>query len=422
MQSGGAYTEVQQIEAPGRPQGIWLAQYCGCPGLKATASLLMNILGLPGASVQREPEQMAQGQGDEAGSSGTAEATSPHGATEESPSETCPLPELLARRERKRPASMLELCSSPPAVSAECSPDKPCDRPQTTRADGGGSDSRCLGSARRPRSLALNLATPSSCSSLSYRLAMSPATPEALRSELKLLTGHASAVLFDFDGTLTASPGETAQRCRKQVELRERAPMLRPRLGRLREAGLLLGIISKSSEFTICGALQEAGLAELFHGPLVAKAVGFEGKAGFILDMVRKGDLGPLGDEGQSQVLLVDDDILELERAKERGIQTYAAPKEGGLQEEDFEEIFAGLGLHSQARRPAAEAADSGSGGLAAVATPSPVTPKTTLLASHSPGLPLLPELPVLPVSSQQQQLPAPSSTPAVATEVTPGC
>lgn len=344
------------------------------------------------------------------GSSGNA--TSPHGATEQTYAETCPLPELLARRQRWRPASMAEFSSSPPVVNAEASPDKPCDRlPQTTRADGGGTDSRCLGSARRPRSLALNLATPSSCSSLSHRLAMSPATPEALRSELKLLTGHASAVLFDFDGTLTASPGETAQRCRKQVELRERAPMLRPRLGRLREAGLLLGIISKSSEFTICGALQEAGLAELFHGPLVAKAVGFEGKAGFILEMVRKGDLGPLGDEGQSQVLLVDDDILELERAKERGIQTYAAPKEGGLQEEDFEEIFAGLGLHSQGRRPAAEAADSS--GPTTVAMLSPVTPKTTLLPSHSPGLPLLPVLPALPVSSQQ--LPAP------ATEVTPG-
>lgn len=408
MQTGRAYTEVQQIQAPGRPLGAWLPQYCGCPGLKAVASLLVNIFGIPGATEQREPEQMPQRQRDEVGSSGIA--MSPHGATEQSYPETRPLPEVLERRQRRRPASMSEFSSSPPVVNAEASPDKPSDRlPQTTRADGGGTDSRCLGSARRPRSLALNLATPSSCSSLSYRLAMSPATPDALRSELKLLTGRASAVLFDFDGTLTASPGETAQRCRKQVELRERAPMLRPRLGRLREAGLLLGIISKSSEITICGALREAGLAELFHGPLVAKAVGFEGKAGFILEMVRKGDLGPLGDEGQNQVLLVDDDILELERAKERGIQTYAAPKEGGLQEEDFEEIFAGLGLHSQARRT--ETADSS--GLATVAMLTPVTPKTTLLPSHSPGLPLLPALPALPVSSQQ--LPAPAA------EVTPG-
>ena len=40
-----------------------------------------------------------------------------------------------------------------------------------------------------------------------------------------------------------------------------------------------------------------------------------------------------------SRILLVDDDLLELERAKTRGIQVYAAPEDGGLQDEDFDAI-----------------------------------------------------------------------------------
>lgn len=31
----------------------------------------------------------------------------------------------------------------------------------------------------------------------------------------------------------------------------------------------------------------------------------------------------------------MDDDLLELDRARQRGLQTYAAPEDGGLQEED---------------------------------------------------------------------------------------
>jgi hypothetical protein len=45
------------------------------------------------------------------------------------------------------------------------------------------------------------------------------------------------------------------------------------------------------------------------------------------------------------RVLLVDDDVLELIRCSEVAIQTYPAPEEGGLQEEDFEKIFCALGL-----------------------------------------------------------------------------
>jgi hypothetical protein len=32
-----------------------------------------------------------------------------------------------------------------------------------------------------------------------------------------------------------------------------------------------------------------------------------------------------------SRILLVDDDLLELERCKARGIQVYAAPEEGAM-------------------------------------------------------------------------------------------
>merc|ERR1712151_1291855 len=38
--------------------------------------------------------------------------------------------------------------------------------------------------------------------------------------------------------------------------------------------------------------------------------------------------------------LLVDDDVLELERARNWGLQTYAAPSVGGLREEDFDAIM----------------------------------------------------------------------------------
>jgi len=172
-----------------------------------------------------------------------------------------------------------------------------------------------------------------------------PGTPLPQAVEFKRVTGSVAAILFDFDGTLTATPGEHAFRSQKHVEIRERAPLLAPRLKALRDAGICLGIISKSSELTIRCALGEAGLMDLFDGPLVANAVGFEGKAGFIEELVRTGALAQLGQEGNSRVLLVDDDVRELVRARQCGIQTYAAPKDGGLQQADFDEIFCGLGI-----------------------------------------------------------------------------
>jgi len=227
------------------------------------------------------------------------------------------LPGIAARRQRRLPSGFLELASSPVATCPEV--------------------------RRKPRCLTLK--TPSSCASASCKAERTPCTPDPMRSDLRAIVGDVGAVLFDFDGTLTALPGGAGRPRRRQAELRERAPMLEPRLRALRDAGVVLGIVSKSSEFTIRCALSEAGLLELFDGPIVAKAVGFEGKAGFIEELVRTGSLSHLGPDGLPRVLLVDDDVRELERARVKGIQTYAAPADGGLQEEDFDEIFLGVGL-----------------------------------------------------------------------------
>jgi len=176
---------------------------------------------------------------------------------------------------------------------------------------------------------------------------MTPTTPDPARDGFKFIDDELDVVFFDFDGTLTETPGEAAtQRWEKKAELKKRASMLRPRLQGLRDAGLLLGIISKSTEQTIRESLEAAGLADLFEAPVVGKAVGFEGKAGFIVDMHRSGRIA-LGPEGLARVLLIDDDVRELDRARERGVQTFAAPPEGGLQECDFDEMFVCLSLPS---------------------------------------------------------------------------
>lgn len=166
-----------------------------------------------------------------------------------------------------------------------------------------------------------------------------------MRDSFKVVEGEVDVVLFDFDGTLTETPGEAgARRRQKMSELVRRAPMLRPRLEGLRGAGMTLGIMSKSTEQTIRECLEAADLARVFDGPIVGKALGFEGKAGFIADLEQSGSLA-LGPGGLSRVLLVDDDVRELGRSRERGIQTFAAPPRGGLQEEDFDDFFALLNL-----------------------------------------------------------------------------
>jgi hypothetical protein len=192
-------------------------------------------------------------------------------------------------------------------------------------------------------------------------------------------------VFFDFDGTLTASPGERAQRCRKQVELRERASLLAPRLQALREAGLVLAIISKSSEATIVNALECADLRDLFDGPVLGKAIGLEGKAGFIEEICRRGCLHHLGTEHRA--LLVDDDIRELDRARLKGIQTYAAPKEGGLQEDDFDEIFAGLGIAGHPRSLVVGSSSGNMSGGSSNSKGSSTLPPSPLAAAGAPSL-----------------------------------
>lgn len=204
----------------------------------------------------------------------------------------------------------------------------------------------CRAVGMRPRAAALQL------SSLSFQHVddkqnwSSGTPPNPRRCDQTRLLGGVVALIFDFDGTLTATPGDRAERRYKIEELKERAPLLRPWLQRLRDAGIVLGILSKSSDATIRGALEAAELDELFDGPVQGKAMGFEGKAGHIEDMCREeGVFAQLGLEGLAYILLVDDDVQELERAGGYGIQTYAAPEDGGLQEEDFREIFKGLGL-----------------------------------------------------------------------------
>jgi len=194
------------------------------------------------------------------------------------------------------------------------------------------------------------------------RIVAAGQTAKPERDCLTCVTADVGAVLFDFDGTLTATPGERALRRGKVSELRERTPMLEPRLKRLREAGLVLGIISKSSEATVVAALTEVGLRDLFEGPILTKAVGLEGKAGFIRELCEPG--GGLvasagkGEAGVRRVLLIDDDVFELERCMEAGVQTYAAPENGGLQPEDFDELFVSLELDEPSQLDAlAEAA-----------------------------------------------------------------
>jgi hypothetical protein len=179
-----------------------------------------------------------------------------------------------------------------------------------------------------------------------------PDTPAPRREDFKQLAGGVAVIFFDFDGTLTQTPGDKAIRASKMSELKERAPMLGRRLRALQEAGGLLGIISKSTEATVRDCLEAAGLTSLFQAPVVGKAVNFEGKVGIIADMVRKGSLGTLSTNSFSweddlrHVMLVDDDPLELERCRARGVQAYAAAEFGGLVDEDFDVI------ESAVRRP----------------------------------------------------------------------
>lgn len=168
-------------------------------------------------------------------------------------------------------------------------------------------------------------------------------SPLAKRSDCKHIHGDVAAIIFDFDGTLTSTPGDRADRRTKIRDLKGRSEMLAPWLRSLRGADFTLGILSKSTTDTIVAALKAGGLQDIFDGPVRGKAVGFEGKAGFIKEMCEHGALQHLGLEGMHRVLLVDDDTQELVRAREFGIQTFPAPEDGGLQAQDFDELFGAL-------------------------------------------------------------------------------
>jgi len=223
-----------------------------------------------------------------------------------------------------------------------------------------------LAQRRRPRPDMI-LKTPSSCASGSGRElggiftpnGLGSRTPEPQREDLKLVEGGVRMVLFDFDGTLTSVPGEKAKRRQKKADLGQRAPLLQKHLQVLKSSGIVLGIITKSQEDTVRGALEDAGLDKYFQGPVIGKAIGFEGKAGFIEDLLEKSDdfsyVGK-GEAGLGRVLLVDDDVRELGRAQAKGIQTFPAPQAGGLQEDDFAELLGALGLEYNEAPPAAQA------------------------------------------------------------------
>jgi phosphoglycolate phosphatase-like HAD superfamily hydrolase len=164
---------------------------------------------------------------------------------------------------------------------------------------------------------------------------------------MKLVEGGVGLLLFDFDGTLTSVPGEKAARGQKKADLGRRARLLERYLEALQSAGVVLGIITKSQERTVRDALAGAGLQKYFAGPVIGNAIGFEGKAGLIEELIQAGGFPHLqqGEVGLGQVLLVDDDVRELHRARAKGIQTFPAPHAGGLQEDDLAEIITSLGL-----------------------------------------------------------------------------
>jgi len=203
------------------------------------------------------------------------------------------------------------------------------------------------GHGRRPMMLNLSGSLSSLKTTLTDAHALRPGTPLPERNEYRNITGKVDVIMFDFDGTLTSTPGDRQVRSRKRAEIIERAVLLRPWLQSLREAVCLMGVISKSTEGTIRDALGAGGLASFFEAPIVGKAIGFEGKVGFIQDMARRGVLRRPGERRPGpplhRILLVDDDVLELERANAKGLQTYAAPGEGGLQEGDFAAIHKSL-------------------------------------------------------------------------------
>lgn len=254
-------------------------------------------------------------------------------------------PPRMRERPLRPPTMELRSSSSEWEEDGGCTRSPPSARPRTHPG------------VPRPQMLSFSGSLGSLKATLSDPSLIAPGTPLPDRENFKEVVGGVAVVFFDFDGTLTATPGDRAARPMKQAELRSRAPMLEPRLRALREAGAVLGILSKSTEATIRDALQVAGLMGHFEAPIIGKAMSFDGKAGIIDELVQKGTFPRLGGKGVSsqgarrRVLLVDDDVLELERARAMGFQTYAAPACGGLQQEDFPTLVRAARLPPPQRR-----------------------------------------------------------------------
>jgi len=217
-----------------------------------------------------------------------------------------------------------------------------------------------MGTRKRPV-LSLSGSTSSVRASLVDSLGR-PESPMPDRENFRSITGRSEVIIFDFDGTLTATPGDQQVRRRKREELTERSAMLRPKLEALKEAGAFMGIMSKSTQVTVTDALEAAQLRDLFEAPIVGKALSLEGKAGLIRDLARQGKLHRGGDRRSAhRILLVDDDLCELERAADAGLQTYAAPVFGGLTTQDFDAILESLRLppsRPSERRPSTSGVD----------------------------------------------------------------
>mmetsp|Transcript_94249 Transcript_94249/g.293615 ORF Transcript_94249/g.293615 Transcript_94249/m.293615 type:complete len:371 (-) Transcript_94249:53-1165(-) len=274
--------------------------------------------------------------------------------------------EAPARRAGRRPPPMRERRMRPPKIGQELrsansfnsEPDEgsPARSPPTRSSPA--TRPRTHPNMPRPRCLSLSGSVGGALKGcLSDPLLNQPGTPLPDRADFREVVGGVAVVFFDFDGTLTATPGDRAARPMKQAELRSRARMLEPRLRALREAGAVLGVLSKSTEATIRDALEGAGLLMHFEAPIIGKAMSFDGKAGIIEELVRKGTFPRVGGKGVSgqaarrRVLLIDDDVLELERARMMGFQTYAAPASGGLQEQDFPMLVRAARLPAPLRR-----------------------------------------------------------------------
>lgn len=148
---------------------------------------------------------------------------------------------------------------------------------------------------------------------------------------------HVKIIFFDFDGTLTNTPGgEGANPLR---ELKERTPLLTKYLTLLGEAGILVGILSKRRTDDLRSYLATTKLTRFFTTTVEVPTSSLGGK---VSEIQKELEGKYLVDENAA---LVDADYDELKLARGAGVHTYPAPKQGGLTESDFEAIMHMIGV-----------------------------------------------------------------------------